>query len=578
MNYNYYNELFNKSDEILFQCIIDPNHYYLHDIRKKIIDKYPSTFFDKWINTYGICKEFTKQLILRMSSGDIKWIELFFLLVETGKYNTFHFNRLGKSLLKNNLIPIYNYYALFVNKNINVNNINNINVLESLLETTHNTSFINCIRTKLFSLYCENITNYNKISVFIASHNKNNITQIELLSKCNIDIYFKLIADKIICIDDDKSKQQLLTYSIVHNNINLVKYLITQNIIPDERDMQQLLGLTNVNKKKKKVEKIRKYTRYSYRIQFSLQFKKHYTFNNSIFKNNYEDVLVDIINMLYVNGNSSFLDFIKKPKLFLKILYHYDLIKLLISISKILKIKVTLKSYQIISILQRIIAYDDPKLLKDVLLINIISTEKFNNNMHYLKYAIRNGYINNARYMINDLKMKIGSNIFFSRYYYNYRDRSTKNNVDILKFMQDNNICINDKTLDGLILLNDFDAIKYCVEVLNVKIKLKQLINLFTGKYNKNKSATIFKYFYDKYYADSNTNTVVSIIRSLLTISNIITAKSICSIIKYISHDKKLKNAQLLKYSIIYENYNVLIYLNQVQNISLNKIIIDDLK
>ena len=170
--------------------------------------------------------------------------------------------------------------------------------------------------------------------------------------------------------------------------------------------------------------------------------------------------------------------------------------------------------------------------------------------------------------------MKIGPNIFTSNYY-SRRSICNDNNINILKFMYENNICINNTTLNDLILLNDFEAIKYCVEIINIKITIRQLINLFYSNYN-NKSTVIFKYFYDKYYKDISTNAVMLVCKSLLSMSHIFIAKKIFTVIKYILHKKHVINANLLKYAIIHKNYEAMVYFNKIKNVSFNKIIIDN--
>ena len=181
-------------------------------------------------------------------------------------------------------------------------------------------------------------------------------------------------------------------------------------------------------------------------------------------------------------------------------------------------------------------------------------------------------------FMIDDLKMKIGSEIFS----YSRNPSGDATIIEIIEIMQKYNLPIDKRVIKKCLDNDDIDALKYCYEKLHMKPTKSDLIHVFRPKNTifrrswyrcekipskkSHKTLDLFKYLYNKL---ENPN-VPNIVKSLLSFQVSHCNNNISRAIKYISKDIKLNDTQLIEHAIKQCNYEVLTYLHEDKGLGLN--------
>lgn len=548
------------------------NKNMLTQFEQKILDKYPSEFFNSWLKNIGITNVITADIISKIKMGDIKWQFLLSDLAEQKYYKGKKFYFLAKSLINNGLINLL--LLLLIprqDKNFIINMVSDKKLLLKLKLAGYNAIEIN---KKILI----NNNDYKEVEQIIASSDED--ARLELTSLCNMNVIKKLYTNKFLNLNTDKNLQKMLTNACINKNYDLISYLLNKNIFPSQNDLLHIFCITKKviepkkRRYKKKVITKQRYYRKRY-LHSTDKFNKKYTINIMHYTIAHEDYLVKLIDILVKNN-------IKHPfenninvviMKFLSINRYYIAIHLMLNYQCTLKLKEYLKR----GIIYNVILLDDVQLFKNIIKIGIIKTESFNTKKKYLSYALRHSSYKIANYMVNTLKMKITTSIFERRqnYYFRASSQGKENafNYDyekLINFFIDNNLTIDKKLITIFISYGNFEALKYCEKKINMVPTLKNIIQLLPKGCNgtsKKNYIKIFKYFYDK---TDQKRSVLSLVLSLLKKIDKKNGSLILSMIKHITKHKKIKTENIMIHAFRSGHLKIIKYFNDVHKIPMS--------
>jgi hypothetical protein len=530
-----YNEYFDQSDLFFFKLNYNlksnfKSNKIFNEFELKLFDKYPSIFVDKWIKKYGFRIRNIMNIIKLMKNGNYKSYHFFCYLIDK---NVLNINKIIKILIDNELFIILKYINIYHSNKIFSNKILlNINKDTLLLKLQKYGFDQHLINKQLISIYCKNndIQNIQKI-INITDNNDN---KLEYYSLCDTYIFNKLCSiDKL----NIKNKKKILSYSIINKNLNLVTYLIENNVYPaNNSDFLKIFGLHKQTRNSKKNE---------------LLIFKNYNTNPIEYYLQNENYLIKIINLINNKYNK-----IKYCNNFIAALIIDGIHNLAFELIKIYNVKLKIKKYDIPFFFNKIIIQNNPELLKKVLMLNIISTEKFNKLTNFISFGILSQSDKSVDYMITQLKMKpiIKLDIL--------NKNNIKNNIkNILNYCVKYNIPI-DNSFIYFISYGDLKICKFIEKHFNRQIKLSDLYKIIYTNYDFNLHSIQY------YFKKLSKNNVFKIVDKLLSIfqnHNII--YKIIPIIIYLLKDIQIIDNTIINKALDIGSYDLIIFFHKIKKI-----------
>lgn len=571
-----YLNLFEKNDESFFKYVTNNDYQGRKTIIAYgglILDKYPSKFFDTWIETYGVSITMMKSLILKMKTGNWKYTSLFCEFVEKKLIKNKIMGNVQNLIIKSKMYHLLSFIKIFYpEKKIPVGLINDLNVLEKLRITDPNNKNLN------IKLISKNEHNVQKICSIISS-TEHESDKYELIGRCHEKVLNHLDETNQIDLKNFKTVQKIFLNALSLRNVSLITYLLKYGITLTGENVKFLFGITEEIKKSKKLKKkiCRRYRHWRRTNNPINKFKKIYKIKFSIYSNNYDMDLFGLLQKLEKDVLNPKL--IKNIKLFIQCLFLYGAVRSALFLIKLFdNISIKLRSSDITSVAFAIIKTDDPNILKDVLLLKLIKTDKFVSCTNYLRFAIENRFIKIAEYMIESLKMKISSSDIMMRPSYSYRrlhrankisGKNEMSGVDVLKFLEKHNMPINKSIIASFVRNGDEDGIKYCEETLKIFPTLSDLSQMFYNSYRVPKNAgIIFKSHFDKMIKNGEHPRIMNITKSLLSKGN--NSSMVFSVIKHITKNRKMKSESIINLCIENSRLNALKYFHEVKKIPID--------
>lgn len=545
--------LFNESNLKLFSKY---NHSLAIKKRfsKIVIEKYPSPFFDKWIETYPLTKMFTMSLINKINNYNSlfeteKYTNLLYMLIETRKYNKSNVTHLENILIENKMFSHVAFLRLHIKDKLkNCLKIDNLNFFMNLKTVGINNKLLN---DKILKL---SLNNYNSlIDVYDLLVKKmttlTNDEQIELVAKVNPQV-FQLLLESNVVKNEDKTLQKILTHSSHIYNIDLYQHLLENyNLMPSKSDILKIFGLTLTKKPtintKCKIG-FKKTIRYRY-VSPLTRFRNKFNLDNSVNNQEYTNKLIKLVTY-YTNKNIKLIN-ISGIKYYVCHLISLNCLELQLEICKNIGYKHT--GYTLNSLICKIIKSDNCDLLKKFIDYSQIELEKFVNSS-YLTYSIVNNCFKIAHFMVQKLKMKTSwKNVI-----------TNTTNISKLKFLAENNLPIQETVMTKLFEIGDIESIEYCIDTFNYNITSTMITQLLKNQ-NTN-TITIFK----KYYKNIKNKYPQKMLSSLL--SNTITIFTL-PIIKIIISEIKVKSNIMFKI-LKTTNLNIIKYFCETKGLNLEEV------
>lgn len=512
----------------------------------RIVNKYPSIFFDKWLEHAGVTQKITNAIvnnIVNDNSSDMsqKFTYLLMHLIENNFYNKKNVIHLENLLLKNNLRYLVIYLRLYLKEKQQPITSKNLNFLIGLKTVG---IIDDHIENQILTLTLEKTESIVDLFEFTVSKlvktNELNY-QLNLMSKINPNVFDLIVDSNIIDIKkNNKLLQKILTCSAINQNIDLYFHLLNNyNMIPSKTDILSAFGLT-LTKKKRIVTKVKGYRgRYRYRyISPSTRFNHNFHFDKTKYNLEHENKLVKLVKY-YTNHNIN-LNVIPHIKNYICHLLSLGYLELQLEICNNIGYKHG--GHTLHSLITKIVHIDNDVLLKKCIEYSQISTEKFVNST-WLTKSVKNECYKISQYMIDTLKMKTtGKDVI----------RGSRNYKKLL-FLHKNKLPIQESCISTLFINNDLKAIDFCVETLKYKVTWNSLLNLF--KCSQTTSAiTIFKKYYPALEVKQPLKIVSSILNNKITIHTLAMIKFVLKGITLKNNSSILlkalqtKNLQIVKY------------------------------
>lgn len=462
-----------------------------------LLNTYPSDFFNKWIKNFGITKCLLKKIISLIKTKQSKWRYLLYNLIDSNNISQ-HKDDLFIICSKNKLFDVINYALLFNIKPSNdifISFITDNNVLNNLEKKGFRVN-------DQLNLLILNGTNKNKIFELLDKEPKNIKTK--LISKMTGNF----INDILEKYKNNINLNDLMDYACLDRNLNLIKFLININVKMNNNHILQLLNLTDT---------LNKTPRYN------LKYCNEIADILKILKDKQNDIKITLLsnsknNKIYMNHLANF----GYCKLFIYLASFYDI-----------PFKINFNKSQFII---DIIAHDNVELLKLFLKLGIVKSENFQRSKYYLPLTLFLNAMNVAKYLLNNLNMKLK----FYWFYFHYR--IPFNLYNMISFIKDNNIDSYDDYLVGLSLqMNDIVSLKLLCDIYDVKITNKRIMK----SYDTTLKPNIVKYLLQKHTI--NENLIISLLKNHYRDTH---SNKHTQMIKILTKNIKLTKIELIKFAI----------------------------
>jgi len=574
----YEKNLFDENDPKFFE--IHLSKWQKKYFEANIHNKYPSLFFTQWISKFGLSQKVIMQaLIMLKKTNDIKWRYLLCSVFDTYKPNI-DFTNIFVKLATHKFFDIIAYAHLFGYRPVNPKFINKI---EDTIQLHKMVSYGYDIKNRLDELIIKS-ANYDECVKIMDDKNKTQNEIFELLCKCTHTIFAKCYSD-VLMKNKPKSVQSnintdLMNYASKHKLLNIVMFLINNNVAMTPENVINCFGLKTKLNKKKTVKKNRiirnrrriRYGRFSLSSRFGdkivNKIRIYYEFDmTSCIQKNNQNTLCEFIKLCRLKNISVVFD---KIRIFINYLLFHRCFKLVVELMtsvpekqrNAFRIKM---SYRHIYYL---IKCDDSELLEKVIMMGMINAVKFQQQNMYVANAIRHNNFNVANYMINNLKMKYkgSSNYELCRC-------SNTQYIEMLKFLHKSEFQISPNMLKCALIMGYDNSVEYCLNVLGIKLKTKDVYDIIAGRswnarIGKPKFRTFKKYFNvliknKKFGIKTALNKLISL-TGIQTIFRMNSKNAKCMITNLITKIASTHNISLLKFDtaiFTVQNYDLITYL-----------------
>jgi hypothetical protein len=498
----YERNLFDNNDPKIFE--IHLSKWIRKRFEANIHNKYPSLFFTQWILKFGLSqKVIIRAIIMLKKTNDIKWRYLLCSVFDTYKPK-FDLTNIFVKLAKYKFFDIIAYAHLFGFKPVKPKF---INMIEDKVQLQKMKSHGYDITNKLNEMVIKS-ADYEECTKLLDDKNKTQNEVFELLCKCTHTIFVKCY-NEVIMKNKPKSVQtninaDLMNYASKYKLLNIVMYLMNNNVAMTPENVINCFGLRkkpNRGKSSKKYKKTSKSMRQRYlsrstRITdtFKSKLRMYYDFDKTAcIQENNQDTLCEFIKLCRLKNISIVFD---KIKIFINFLLVYKCFKLVVELMTSIPEKqrntfrIKLKYYY----MYHLISCDDSELFEKVIMMGLINVVKFQKQKIYLLNAIHYNYFNIARYMINNLKMK-----YREPTVYELCGCSNTQYINMLKFLHESDCHISPNILKCALVMGYNNSVEYCLNVLGMKMKNKDVYNIIVGhvtiRTNKLNFQTFIKYF-----------------------------------------------------------------------------------
>jgi hypothetical protein len=362
--------------------------------------------------------------------------------------------------------------------------------------------------------------------------------------------------DKFINLNLDIDIDKLLEEACNDNNLDYVKYLLIEKKLKINKIQTEKLFNLKLRKIKNKKIKIKYFPLSNIKYFIPRKIKKNILekyITLPYCKREYIDKLCDLLPELDINFSSDILNFFA----------YCGYEKLIVELHKLNKLDFSiLDKYARENVLIRIIILNDDKILKYALLNNLVKSENFHNNRHFLDIAILNQNENMIKYMMETLRMKPTTNIFYyiwrkNNYYKMKKQQKIEYFDNLIKIINKYDIKPDYQLLRELIKIKYFDLIKNICTQHKISIKSNFIFSLFPRykNYTTEEFNSVVSLFNNNYIME-NIPSNIKFFQKLIKISNNMPVKNV--IFNYINQKLTTKPKFTLKLiNIIIRTLNI---------------------